>query len=601
MSSHQPSWFVARLARSPEPEPVIEPGRESGESHISGQLGSLRVLVSASRSSRVATNEELGVTVVLHGEVFDPSHARDAVGLLDSYLQFGPRVAQSLNGSFALLILDSRLRGLLAVTDRVNSRKLFMSEDDHGWWFSTSLYRHPRDGARLDPAGIASVLACGTAHGGLTPFAGIGVLERAAVHSFTERGRNSDSYWDYEFGEESEPVREPDLRGDLVNVLRSSVKRRLPAGQGEVFVSLSGGYDSKSIAGFIAGAIDDRTRIRTFTYHHGPEVGDTDSGTATLAAATLALHHQRVEGYRGDLPSVLHANSSFGQGMANFCTEIDAWQSLGPVMAESDQNVLFVGDRFDVEPPRSDTSAALLAQADVFPISTIEWLLKGLDSSSATVLREGWQAAYEALAARIPSEQDAFDRLHFIALDNYISDTLMLWRESFQMPYVRVAIPYLDNEVLDFMSRVPGPVRMDTYRDAVAEAFPGLFRVPAVDGGWNAPDWPRELRRHSSSIRHMVLSVPSRLDELVPPDVILHLLETASGVSATGSDEMTATFKSLTKRSTLVRKLVRAVKPRVKRSVPIRRSRHRVLLDLLTLRGFLSDRPSPSGEAGRAG
>ncbi|NOY57181.1 MAG: hypothetical protein GXP34_14525 [Actinobacteria bacterium] len=590
------SWFAARVARHPESDPVDTPGKGPDVSDLGCRLGLLWVRIRRSYSSLVAS--EAGVTVLLHGEVYGPSGARTAEGLLEAYLRYGPSVARSLNGSFALLVLDNRLGGLLVITDRVNSHKVFLSEDDGGWWLSTSLYRHPGERRRLDPAGIASVLACGAAHGGLTPFEGVRVLEPAAVHSFTERGHRSESYWDYESVAQSGSVRESDLRGGLADALRSSVERRIPSGQGKLFVSLSGGYDSRSIAGFLSEAIDDRERLQIFTYHHGPQVGDTDFGTASGTAISLGVHHQRMEGYKGDLPSVLEANSSFGQGMANFCTEIGVWQSLGPSMAESDENLLFVGDRFPLASPRSEDGAALLAQADVFPVSTIEWLLKGLGSSSASALGNGWRAAYEGLLAKIPSGQDVFDSLHRVKLEHR-TDTIMLWRECFQTPYVRVANPYFDNEVLDFMSQVPARSRKRLYRDAITAALPSLFREPTVDGGWNPPDWPRELRHHAASIRNAVVSVPSRLDELIPPDVILRLLKATSGVSATGSDEAVATLRSLTKRLTLVRQMVRAVKPRVRRSVPIRRSRHQVLLDLLTLRGFLSETLPRSVAAGR--
>ena len=594
MGAYLPSWFVARLARVPEPDPGRETGQESGASHLTYQLGSLSGWVRNSHSSRIAANREVGVTVLLHGEIYGPSRACDAKGLLTSYLRSGPQVAQSLNGSYALLILDSRLEGPLVITDRVNSHKVFVSEDSGGWWLSTSLYRHPREGRRLDPAGIASVLSCGVAHSGLTPFDGVRALQGATVHGFTERGQSSERYWNYEFRKEYEPVRGPDLKGDLAGVLQRGVERRLPTGRGKVFVSLSGGYDSMSIASFLAGAIDDRERLQTFTYHRGSELGDTDFGTAALAATRLGLPHQRVEGYRGDLLSVLEANSSLGQGMANFCTEVDAWQRLGPVMAKSDENVLFVGDRFFLDPPRGSAGEVLLAQADVFPVSTIDWLLEGPDPSSASALRDGWQATYDGLLARIPSEQSAFDSLHRVGFDHYISDTLMLWRESFQMPYVRVAMPYLDNEVLDFMLGVPAQLRKTLYREAVSKTFPSLFGVPPARGGWNAPDWPRELRRHMPAVYDTVVSRASQLDDLVAPDVILSLLSAASGVPAAGSDEMAAGLRSLAKRSTPVRRIVRAVKPRVQRPVPMRRSRPRVLLDLLTLRGFLSDQPPRS-------
>jgi hypothetical protein len=86
---------------------------------------------------------------------------------------------------------------------------------------------------------------------------------------------------------------------------------------------------------------------------------------------------------------------------------------------------------------------------------------------------------------------------------------------------------FLGNAVVDRMLSLPIELREMKVlcRQALAEEFPGLFAIPTSAGGWNAPDWAREIRDHAGAIREL-LDSPSRLDELIPPEAIVRLLET---------------------------------------------------------------------------
>lgn len=54
--------------------------------------------------------------------------------------------------------------------------------------------------------------------------------------------------------------------------------------------------------------------------------------------------------------------------------------------------------------------------------------------------------------------------------------------------------------------------------------FPGLFKFPVAKTNWNVPDWGYELAIKNDEIKSFVLSESSKLDEIIPPDLILQLL-----------------------------------------------------------------------------
>jgi len=116
-------------------------------------------------------------------------------------------------------------------------------------------------------------------------------------------------------------------------------------------------------------------------------------------------------------------------------------------------------------------------------------------------------------------------------------------------------------------------------------AIAGIW-IPVSPGGWNAPDWASELRSSAGAVRDL-LRTPSRLDEMIPPSAIIRLLESGLAVLTARADEVVSGLKALVRYSAPLRRVVRTLKPRVQPAVRRRRSWERLMLDLLSLRGFL--------------
>ena len=513
----------------------------------------------------------------------------------------GESLFGSLNGSYALVVVDKPRDRVLVATDRFTSRKVFHSEEAGTHWLSSSLALHPSASHRLDPAGVGSLLACGVAHSDLTPFDGVRKLKPASLYRFSRGSWSVDPLWRPAVAEDAgRSIAE--LKQELIDVMRSAVARR-SGDRGDVHISLSGGYDSRAVIAMLAEVVDDKKRIRSFTYHHGAPVGDTDARVAAAVANELGFSHELIEAYRGNLIETLAANSARGQGVANFCLEADAWQTVGPAMAASEDNVLFVADLPGMAvAPKGGSPESVLASVDIYPISTIGSFLSQLDPEASTALTAGWGEGYSRLYENAAAYEDArvgHDRLY---LDQRLSNTLMLWRECFQMPFVRVANPFLDNAVVDLMLSLPIELRemKVLYRQALAEAFPGLFGIPTSVGGWNAPDWARQIRDHAGAIRELLES-PSRLDELIPPEAISGWLDLGLSPHTARSDDMVARLKARSEHRRLSVASCERCKPRVQPAIRRKRPWDRLLLDLLSLRGFLEQRPLTSAQAAQPG
>jgi hypothetical protein len=433
-------------------------------------------------------------------------------------------------------------------------------------------------------------------HDGLTPFREVKVLAAASVHSFRPAGLISKPYWTFDITESNARANRAELAVEMTDLIRRSISDRLQARSGQVFVSLSGGIDSRSVAGFLRGLVPDPNRIVGITYHNGPRVGDNDADAAEVVARRLGIGHVVISGYDGNLVALLQRNSDLGQGIARFNEEGNAWSTVAPLLWKDGDGVLFVGDLFphDVRRRAMRTVPEVLnGVAEMQRSSAIAWFLNRFDSKSSAAIATEWDAHFEAAVARIPADDNPLDIRARVYVEHWLGRQATMWREYMLMPDIRVANPYLDRNLLDFVGALPRHLRHKeggVYMEAVDGALPGLADIPTAHGGWNAPDWGRELRNAAPELKATLRESSSLLDELVPPEVIASLLDSGLGAVTRGRDNVLGASRQFVKRAPTLRRVARAVKLRTRPLEKKHVSWQRLAIDLLVLRGFLDPR-----------
>jgi asparagine synthase (glutamine-hydrolysing) len=486
--------------------------------------------------------------------------------------------AELLDGSFALAVV--RDAQALVVTDLVGSRKVFCTERRGEVRLSTDLAAVVPHGAAPDAAGVALHLANGAALNGRTPFAGVRALERASVHLVSARGIESRPYWRYGFAGEHSVRPRAELRRELAALLRAAVSaRRQP---GPAFLSLSAGLDSRAILAQLArehGAGE----LLCFSYAHGAPKRGSDATLARELALRSGVRHELVESYAGDLQAVLDANARLGGGVANFCDEVDAWTAL----ARRPRAAVWVGDECFgwVDAPLS-SDEDVLEVVGIRGSEAVAWLAPLLPAEAWARLRDGLDAEIAEITARAATSSDPHDRKDFLYLDQRVTHVLMPWRERFAARLGRVQMPFLDRRILEFMRGVPSALRRDKllYREALAEALPGVLAVPRARRSGYLVNWNRELAAHAGALRADVQSTESSLDELIPPEVVLGLLERRAGAPAAARYAVKKAVDFADSRRGLAGRVARAAGAR-----PLRRiDESTVLLRLLVLRKALA-------------
>lgn len=477
----------------------------------------------------VAVDHENDITLLLHGEIFNTPETNQAEFLIKQFRKHGLSFSKDINGSFVVLVIDKRNDTVAVVTDRINSRKVFYSKYKGSYWLSTSLYLHPTADVDIDTVGVTCYLANGAIFNNRTLFEDVRILERACLHKLSSNGFDTTKYWYYEFSNSYSNTDEIKLQAELSELLIESIRVRLK-NKSKAFLSLSAGYDSTGILGILASKLN-FSNVECFSYCFGVPKPGSDEYISKEMANYLGFGHKIVKSYNGDFLDLINHNASMGQGLANFCDEIDAWKTLAPELSAERKSVLFVGDMYSsttcykLKCNLNDLNE-VLPYVGIYNSLILKPYVNLLDSSNGKILREAWDEEYRSILRKIPHYDDIRDSKDFVYFDQRIPHILTCWREYFQSPFVNVCAPYLDSNVLDFTMKLPVSLRESKilYKRTLNKMFPDLFKFKRAHTSGTV-NWRRELIGQYQEVKGHILSYDSKLDEIIRPEIILNLLK----------------------------------------------------------------------------
>ncbi len=530
--THEPSRFAARCVHRSSERRLPPHGIGTGPSGRVLRSVSWEVHLDLGGSASCGSDSSGRVTVALHGETLGATRAGPAF-IAEGIRSEGSGFVERLTGSFALLVLDEDADRLYAVTDRVRSRRVFASGEDGTYWLSSDLAGQPTGPHALDPVGVAWFVANKAYFLGRTMFDGIRILDRSRVHELTERGIQGREYWVYQPGDASAEGDEVELSLELERLLVGGVERAVQGGP-ELFLSLSAGFDSRAIAGVLARRVD-APRVRCFSYGPGSAPSGPETDIARWTAGLLGYPHRTLTAYRGSLPDHLRTNAQWTEGMTRPADELDAWRALSTELDLAAHPVILAGDinsGLDGKPPRSEEALrrALRFRALRLPTAVEEVLTVGFRDT----VHAGMATDFQEMMTRAAPHADGYESMRqYLTFDQKMINQVLPWRERFAGRFATVRSPWLDRDVLDFMTRVPRYLRADRklFKDTVTRMFPDVFEKERVQS-LNRPDLRAELIRHAEELRRWMATTSSRLDELMPPDFgrrLLDLEATAAG------------------------------------------------------------------------
>ena len=261
--------------------------------------------------------------IVLNGEIYnyrelrkelEPRHTFRSKGdvevVLRLYAERGIECLGSLNGMFALAIWDRRLRTLYLARDRFGIKPLYVCRQGASLAFASELAAllvggFPRE-PRLNRTELRHYLYQKYTSPRGTILEGVSSLAPATVLEIGPQGEREYSYWEPREGPVEDRTTDREAVEELGRRLAGAVSRQLVADV-PVGVFLSSGIDSGTLATLVRRA--GKGPLRTFSVgFESRSVANELAGAAKLAGHLASEHHELLLDPREvarDLPSIL--------------------------------------------------------------------------------------------------------------------------------------------------------------------------------------------------------------------------------------------------------------------------------------------------------
>jgi asparagine synthase (glutamine-hydrolysing) len=432
--------------------------------------------------------------------------------VLYSYLRWGTEALAKLKGIFALTIWDRRRRSLLCARDPLGFYPLFYASLDTGLFFSTSidaLLSDPRVPGTLNRPALAGSLIQSWPDPQETYFTAIRRLPPGHAMLVDHRGRRTYRYWDpAPEGQDVEWITEEELER-FDDLLTQAVERFLLLGRAGVF--LSGGLDSVSVAAVAT----DSSRARGLKDPYAlslafpdPEANEEPVQRAVangLGIPQVMLGMDEAVDGQSLLLAALEASSRRSSPLVNYwspayerladegqrggCETIltgsggDEWLVVGPLLAA---DLLKAGDlaglrrlaashRRSFRPSAAQVwrnllwtfGAKVLFKAAVREMlsATFPWALRAYRRRAHRRRMMDWVAPEAELRQELERRAEAeirmppysfYQREGRKALDHpMVSLDMEETFESGKIVGTRIAAPFLDADLVDFLYRTP--------------------------------------------------------------------------------------------------------------------------------------------------
>jgi len=491
-----------------------------------------------------------GVALVFNGQAYEYKELRerlrargwsfatrsDTEVVLVSYLEWGERFAEELQGMFALALWDTRNRKLVLARDRLGKKPLYYAHSNGRLIFGSELKAIAAHGGvalDLDRHALVQYLACEYVPAPQSIFEQVRKLPAAHVAVLDEAGLRLRRYWELPAPAaqpgpglgSARPGRSSALEQgqELLRLLDASVARRLAADV-PVGVFLSGGVDSSAIAAL---AVRHKSSLQTFSIGFAESSFD-ESPWARLVASQLGTVHA-TELLSGSacldlLPAAVEtldepfADPSF---LPTLLLSRFTRRTVKVALAGDGGDELFAG----YDPFLAHRPAALLSRAPRALIELLQVAARRLPSSSsnmsldfrlkqflrgvlapASLRHQTWigsflpaelhsllspelrslatpEVAYgEVLAeaersARLGVRPGSVDEALRFYLGRYLADDILVKADRASMAAsLEVRAPFLDTHLVEFAARLPWQLKLSSSRTKVLlkEALVGL-------------------------------------------------------------------------------------------------------------------------------
>lgn len=479
------------------------------------------------------------------------------------YLKYATDMVHHLNGMFAFALWDGERQQLMIARDRMGVKPLYYTVADGCLYFASeikALLLCPKVQARLDASVLREYLALLYVPNPNTMFEGIYKLPPGQLLLWHNGRLQIKKYWNGAEPVDYSPASESDLIDGCREVLKRAVRRQLISDVPVGFF-LSGGLDSSTLVAAAREVHRGKLQCYTMAYSTADsrfEQSDEDAGYAALVAKHFGaeIHHIAADAdVAGLLPKVVwHLDGPIADHAAIatylICREAKATSTV--LLSGQGADELFAGYRVHLV---RHLNRWLRLVPSSLRRNAIHPLLTAAANHSNLIpgIKPGLMLAYSRFGKKLLNLVEMTDREQYIAMRSYLSpveigdlllpdmadaatstaeeallrhfkdargldfinqmlyvdqqtflpDLNLAYSDKLSMAAsIEARVPFLDNEVVDFMRRVPPSLKLkgNTQKYILKKAMEGILPQQVIyrrKAGFGLPvrSWLRnELR-----------------------------------------------------------------------------------------------------------
>ena len=449
-------------------------------------LGRL-VFESTKARESIITKKEEGINIVTCGEIYTEDIKEPDKIILSLYEYGKLDLLKNCNGSFAAAIYDNTEEKLTLLNDRYGLIKLFYYHDKSSFCFAPKIRPLLKLGAKksLRKDAIVDFFLFGYLLGDKTFFKHIYQLPPASILEVSKRGMMITKYWDYEYDEEYDARSQEELIDELGALWQRSVERRIKKDE-KIIIPLSGGLDSRAI---LAAAMrcTSKDNIITFTFgERGSfdfEIGKMVAEKAGVTNIPIGVEKEDFEKQYNilinNIEGMIDATPYFPtmgyKEMKKYGSRLYIGYMGDPIMG-SHISLKMLNKKLNSEQDYIEAKNIIFEKHRLNDLKDVQ----GLFNPSYLNI-ENFKYSFEntlnvlkrTYNEDMPNYCAIWDYKH--RQDKYTMFAVFRYKEYFEY-----STPFLDNELIDFMLKIPPELRLDEnlYKSMLLKKYPELFELP---------------------------------------------------------------------------------------------------------------------------
>ncbi len=420
--------------------------------------------------------------------------------LADIYNKKGAETLCNLNGHYLIAVNDKIKNKFYLINDRYGFKKCYYWLNNNKLIFSSNykhICNHPDFKGHIDEQSLADFLYLGFVLEDRTFFKEIKLLPAASVLTLKNGTLSINKYWDYSFHQRSRQQNsEAEYLEEFYQKFQKAVERRIRS-KSDLILPISGGLDSRTIAGMISRA-GFSGKVHTFSYGHNYCY---DVVYGKKIAKALGYQHTFLPISTDYLARYAEKFVSLTGGTIN-CLNSHMMLFLDVFQEHESLNVItgFLGD---VLTGTNFNEKWMKMNEDEIILKTFEIPVEHLNDLKYCLNKDLYERIINVTIPTIKkyfhriNADDLFYKAHYLTLSQrqrrYVTFNIFCFE-----PLGTVLSPFTDNDFVDFILDIPKEHLMEQnlYKKMIVKYFPEVASVP-----WNRTKLPLNASRLRKGLR----------------------------------------------------------------------------------------------------